>query len=216
MRSDKMRLSAEGIAAEFGKEDGLRGGIDAFHNHLPINDMVCDVSLFLPEAHAKSKSHPIRRTLLACRWCEKCGLKMSREVDVVVHERENEKEHIRHDYRPVDWGSSSGPENVLSGTIQGVAGFGQECLSALGGLITEPIKGSLGGGGMRGGRGGVVTGLKGLVTRPLMGGLILVDKSSAGVRAHLQDSKGKEGEGMRRYVFFDKVHKVSERSERAM
>ena len=203
MKSVQMREKAEEISRQFENEDGLDEGIRSFHKQLPIEDMVCDVSLFLPEAHREDRGR--RTTQVASKWCSICSLKMSKLVDEVVHAEGSGKEHhIRHDYRPVDWGCSEGPENVLSGAIQGVAGFGQECLSALGGLVVEPIKG-VANNGIRGGVDGALTGLKGLVVRPLRGGLILLDKSSAGVRAHWEK---KEDNRNRRYVFFDKVHKI--------
>ena len=61
-----------------------------FYRHLPVEDMVCDVSLFTSKA------------LVARKYCHTCGLKLSLEADVVIH-RGDKAHHETHDYRSV-WG----------------------------------------------------------------------------------------------------------------
>ena len=66
MKSVEMRVKAELIAKQFETEDGVAKGIKSFHKQLPVEDMVCDVSLFLPAAHRNFDPRP--HTQLASKW----------------------------------------------------------------------------------------------------------------------------------------------------
>ena len=58
----------------------------AFYRHLPVEDMVCDVSLFTS------------KPLVARKYCVTCGLKLSLEAHAVIHKGELAN-HDVHDYR---------------------------------------------------------------------------------------------------------------------
>jgi hypothetical protein len=91
LKSAAMNKKAQEMSESFEKEDGVKSGIDAFVRNLPVEDMVCDVSLFLPDAHG-----PQPKTLFACRWCAECKMKMSLEVDAIVHSKASGRsDHIR-------------------------------------------------------------------------------------------------------------------------
>lgn len=60
-----------------------------FYRHLPVEDMVCDVSLFTS------------RPLVARRYCQTCRLKLSLEADAVIHQAaatDGSTPHETHDY----------------------------------------------------------------------------------------------------------------------
>jgi len=207
LKSEKMKKKAQAMAKSFESEDGVGNGIKCFIKQLPIEDMVCDVSLFLPQAHCDLAP----KTLSACRWCSECQMKLSLEVDAVVHAKgTGRSHHNRSKYVPVDWGTMDGPSNAINGFAQGVFGMGQEMVGALTGVIVEPVKGGRKDG-IKGGIIGVGRGLKDLVLRPLKGGLILVDKTSAGVSAHMQKQSDDSKTPFRRFVFYDKLHAIGTR-----
>jgi hypothetical protein len=72
--------------AERGSWCGCAGGsaARAFYRHLPVEDMVCDVSLFTP------------RPLVARIYCPSCGLKLSYEAHFVMHA---DSSHETHPYK---------------------------------------------------------------------------------------------------------------------
>ena len=173
--------------------------------------MVCDVSLFLPQAHAFKNP----KTLSACRWCSECQMKLSLEVDVVIHGKgTGRSRHHRSKYVPVDWGTRDGPSNAFNGLTQGLIGMGQEMVGALTGVVVEPVIGGRKDG-IKGGIVGLRKGLKNLVMRPLRGGLILVDKTSAGVVAHIQKQSDDSKTPFRRFIFYDKLHQIGSRIDKA-
>ncbi len=212
LKSTSMREKAEQMSQCFEREDGVKAGVEAFYRNLPTEDMVCDVSLFLPEAH---KENP--NTRFACRWCSECQMKMCLEVDAIIHAKGSSRSHhVRTKYAPVDWGTADGPSNALDGFAQGVFGMGQEVMSALTGVVVEPIKGAQKDG-IKGSLKGVATGMKNLVLRPLRGGLIFVDKAGAGIATHVVKKKDQGGKSpFRRFAIYDKVFQIERRVIRAL
>ena len=211
LTSKDMKEKAEAMARAFNAEDGVKEGIKSFLTQLPIEDMVCDVSLFLPQAHAFKNP----KTLSACRWCSECQMKLSLEVDVVIHGKgTGRSRHHRSKYVPVDWGTRDGPSNAFNGLTQGLIGMGQEMVGALTGVVVEPVIGGRKDG-IKGGIVGLRKGLKNLVMRPLRGGLILVDKTSAGVVAHIQKQSDDSKTPFRRFIFYDKLHQIGSRIDKA-
>jgi len=210
LKSEKMKKKAQAMATSFESEDGVGNGIKSFTKQLPIEDMVCDVSLFLPQAHCETSP----KTLSARRWCSECQMKLSLEVDAVIHAKgTGRSHHNRTKYVPVDWGTLDGPSNAINGFAQGVFGMGQEMVGALTGMLVEPVKGGRKDG-LKGGIIGVGKGLKNLVLRPLKGGLILVDKTSAGVSAHMQKQSDDSKTPFRRFIFYDKIHQIGSKIEK--
>ncbi len=62
-------------------EDGVAEGIKSFYRNLPLADMICEVSIFQ------------KKNRLAKIYCSDCGLKMSSEVDCVVHRLNSGREN---------------------------------------------------------------------------------------------------------------------------
>ncbi|GMH97452.1 hypothetical protein TrST_g12668 [Triparma strigata] len=212
LKSDEMKAKAVKMAEAFEKEDGVGDGIAAFHKQLPIEDMVCDVSLFLPNAHKEKNPS----TLPACRWCPECQMKLSLEVDAAIHaEGSPRAHHERTKYLPVDWGTKDGPSNAINGFAQGIFSFGQEAIGGFFGVFAEPIKGGAKGG-AKGFVGGVGKGIKNLVLRPLRGGVILLDKTSAGLATHISKQTGDSKTPFGRYFVYDKLHQVGLKVEKAV
>jgi hypothetical protein len=60
--------------------------VKVFYRHLPVEDMVCDVSLFTS------------RPLVARRYCATCKLKLSLEADALLHATPCDPPHQTHDY----------------------------------------------------------------------------------------------------------------------
>lgn len=176
--------------------NGVELGALAFYRHLPIENMLCDVSLM---------RHEVR---LAQVFCKTCGLKMARNISDILHSvmccgastEETKKggyePHRRnsrsksvsevasgHDVVPcvyVDW-SLPPPGGVVDGVLQGAGALAHETLGAIADAFTDPLKGVYYGG-IQGGIQGVYSGLRSLATRPVAGTRVMYDKVSEGMR----------------------------------
>jgi len=192
LRSPSLVAAAEMLAQRLAREDGAKEGLRAFYRHLPVEDMVCDVSLFMG------------KPLLARIFCSTCGLKMSAEAHAAVHECSSEEgreegeegvllseHHDVHGYSAMDWASMLGPKDATEGLVQGLTSLTHECLGSMAGVVTEPVVGAQKTG-MRGAARGLASGLANLIRRPIRGGFIFVDKVTAGVsnQLHLQQHGG--------------------------
>ena len=75
-------------------ENGPQRGVDSFYRNLPIDTMICDVSIFDNQI-----------STLAKVFCADCGLKMCLEVDQVVHRKSGTRgDHKRVPYKTKIWG----------------------------------------------------------------------------------------------------------------
>ena len=68
------------------QEDGAQGAADAFSHHLPLENMCCEVSLYLGISE------------LADVYCVDCRMKMSTHVSSVVHAEKGMTEHVVRPY----------------------------------------------------------------------------------------------------------------------
>jgi hypothetical protein len=201
LRSPEMIAAAEKMASAFASEDGLSECVRAFYRHLPVEDMVCDVSLFC------------RQPLLARKWCRDCKLKMSLQADIVVHSLPGKKNHRRKDYRFVQWGVK-GPRDLVNGMIEGYMNFGHELVGGLTDVVRMPISGAQESGAL-GAIGGLGKGVYNLVKRPIRGGVIFLDKFATGtvnmVREDISSRGDKKhivrthGPSARRYTFYGRI-----------
>jgi hypothetical protein len=160
-------------------------GLESFYRHLPVEDMVCDVSVFMPSS-----------TRIARYYSEELRMKLCPEVARVVNQYLAQGDATRlqqlteslHDYRFVDWGVI-GPRNFHEGIVQGVSSAAHEITGALTGLFLSPVEDAKAGaengggvvGGIVGGLFGTARGIVDLVRRPIRGGVIMVDKISCGM-----------------------------------
>ena len=55
-------------------EDGVATGIESFQKHLPMSNILCEVSIF-----------DNKKSRLARLYCSDCGLKLSLEADAIIH-----------------------------------------------------------------------------------------------------------------------------------
>jgi hypothetical protein len=192
LRSPALVATAERLAERLSREDGAKEGLKAFYRHLPVEDMVCDVSLFTSKPR------------LARKYCATCGLKLSAEADAVLHPTVSNNDageeadvtppaeqqpahdvHDVHDYSAMDWASMVGPQDAAEGLVQGLTSLTHEVLGSVAGVVTEPVVGAQKTG-VRGAARGLASGLVNLIRRPIRGGFIFVDKVTAGVSNQLQ------------------------------
>jgi hypothetical protein len=88
LKSPETQANVSQLSARMNEENGVAKGIDSFLANLPVEDMLCEVSLFR------------KRGVLASVYCETCSLRMSREVDVCIHRKDgNRSQHTRVEYR---------------------------------------------------------------------------------------------------------------------
>lgn len=195
LRSPSLVSAAERMAERLGRENGAKEGLKAFYRHLPVEDMVCDVSLFTDTPR------------LARAFCTTCGLKLSSEAHAALHcagpgaDTESGGDgpaHADHDvraYSAVDWASLSGPKDATEGLVQGLSSLTHEFLGSMAGVVTEPVAGAHKTG-VRGAAQGLASGLVNLVRRPIRGGIIFVDKVTTGVSNQLQLQQSSHGVGI--------------------
>ncbi|KAK3255288.1 hypothetical protein CYMTET_35522 [Cymbomonas tetramitiformis] len=115
LQDPEILASTERLRRLMATEDGVKGGMRSFYKHLPLQDMVCDVSLMLPEQASAEVYIPGSK------------LKVSREVHAVMGIDSFE-------YSPVSWDLS--PQSSLEAITEGTCAFVHEVLAALLGLFT--------------------------------------------------------------------------------
>lgn len=176
--------SAEKMSKAFNAEDGVDGALNAFYRNLKLENMLCDVSIFFGESR------------LAQVWCNACGFKMTREVSDYIHESGacdgmTDVPMTLHTIQPctyLNWGVK-GPSSMADGLIQGLGGATHEVAGGLVDAVSAPMK-ALYNDGLKGAVGGVMSGLKHLVVRPMNGGMILYHKVSEGMKSDGHPSAG--------------------------
>lgn len=168
LASPDTRNNVKALSERMNSEKGVLKGVESFFRNLPLEDMICEVSLFRQQSE------------IASIYCRDCGLKMSSKVDEVIHRLKGGKQfHLRVPYRCVKWGVDP-PSCLLEGLQQG---FGVAVYEIAGGfydLVAKPIEG----GRERGAKGvaqGVAQGVVSFIARPIKGGQILIDRVSQSV-----------------------------------
>jgi hypothetical protein len=73
LQSPEIKANVCQLSEKMNQEHGVAQGINSFLANLPVEDMLCEVSLFR------------KKGVLASVYCETCSLRMSREVDVCIH-----------------------------------------------------------------------------------------------------------------------------------
>ena len=77
MLSDEVGRNAQRLAVQMKSENGVKTSLDSFYNHIHLENMICDVSIF----HGESR--------VAQVWCRQCRFKMNKEVCEVIHASSN-------------------------------------------------------------------------------------------------------------------------------
>ena len=166
-----MQQAAAVLSAAMQEENGVEGAVEAFYRHLPLESMLCDISLFRGQ----------RR--LAQVYCPDCGLKMTNDIAHALHAESPElhlQEHRLQPCRYKNWAPPL-PGSVAEGLVQGFGGFVHEVTGGVADVLYDPLHGIYREG-WQGAAAGLSTGLRSLVRRPWKGGNVLLDKMAAGVR----------------------------------
>jgi hypothetical protein len=177
--SNEAKTEALKMSQKFTSEDGVEGALNSFYKHLKIENMLCDISIFFGESR------------LAQVWCSECGFKMTREVADLIHESglcndiiPNINSHILRPCTYVNWGVK-GPLSTADGIVQGLGGVGHEVAAGLVDAVIEPVR-AIYNDGVKGAVGGIVSGLRHLVVRPMQGGVIFYHKVKEGLTNDVQ------------------------------
>ncbi|MDG1399957.1 MAG: glycosyltransferase [Candidatus Binatia bacterium] len=162
-QSDEAHQRAEEISVGIQQENGVQAAVDAFHRHLPLEPMACQ----LDAGH------------LARRYCEDCRIALCLSCDALVHESEERQGHDRTPWRWVDWGIRP-PQNLAEGLEQGLGHAAGELFRAARDAVRSPIDGAHEGGALGLAR-GLGEGLVGLVRGPVRGGVAIARKVASAV-----------------------------------
>jgi len=162
-------------------ENGVEGAIHAFYKHLPLSDMLCDVSILLGESR------------LAQVYCKECCLKMSTEVSDIVHKVGSGRES--HLLRGVSKDASVVPcsyvnwsvltKSTADGVMQGLGGLAHELTGGVTSAICDPLKGIYKDG-IKGAATGLQSGITELLAAPIAGSNVLIDKVTRGLKSSAQ------------------------------
>ena len=165
-QSTQAHAQAEEIAVGIRAEDGVQAAVDAFHRHLPLDAMACQ----LDPGH------------LARRYCEDCRIALCLSCDALVHEHPDRQGHDRTPWRWVDWGIRP-PENLAEGLEQGLGHAAGELFRSARDAVRSPVQGAHEGGALGLAR-GLGEGLAGLLRGPFRGGIAIAKKVAAAVEPH--------------------------------
>lgn len=168
LASEETRNNVANLSEQMNNEKGVIRGVESFLRNLPLEDMICEVSLFR------------RRSEIASVYCRDCGLKMSTQVDQVAHRPKGGRQsHLRVPYRCVKWGVDP-PSGLIEGLQQGFGVAAYEIAGGIYDLVAKPIEGGRECGAL-GVAQGVAEGVVSFVARPIKGGQILIDRISQSV-----------------------------------
>jgi hypothetical protein len=158
-------------------EDGVQGAAQAFYRHLPLQNMICDVSLLQDKRNVQGELE----LELAQVYCQNCELKMSLRTFRALHSASSLRlqDHTCVPCSYMDYSLQS-PHSPAEGLVQGLGGLMHELLGGLTDATADPIHGIYVGG-LSGGVAGVVTGLHSLLQRQLVGGNLLVQRVNEGL-----------------------------------
>eukprot|EP00595_Chromulina_sp_UTEXLB2642_P003086 CAMPEP_0196763528 /NCGR_PEP_ID=MMETSP1095-20130614/4257_1 /TAXON_ID=96789 ORGANISM="Chromulina nebulosa, Strain UTEXLB2642" /NCGR_SAMPLE_ID=MMETSP1095 /ASSEMBLY_ACC=CAM_ASM_000446 /LENGTH=1269 /DNA_ID=CAMNT_0042116921 /DNA_START=178 /DNA_END=3987 /DNA_ORIENTATION=- len=163
---NEVRDNAKKVSVELKSENGVDRSIESFYRHLPLDSMLCDVSIYIGESR------------LAHVYCEDCDMKLQREISDCIHFGQLSNHRI-HPCRYKNWNNLE-PHTPSEGFIQGISGLVNEVADGVTEAIYQPIK-TIYQDGLPGAATGVVNGImKGLIEKPLNGGHVLLSKLSAG------------------------------------
>lgn len=129
--SPKAVSNTRNIASEMGVEDGLEKSRLAFYKNLPLERMLCDVSLLCGEAN------------IAHYYCVDCKCKMSREVSDYLHQTLDNHQHRLTLCSYVDYHGRITPSTTADGFLQGLAGFVGQVSGGIQEVIVKPAQGNL-------------------------------------------------------------------------
>jgi UDP:flavonoid glycosyltransferase YjiC (YdhE family) len=180
--------AAEAVGESMAREDGVENAVRAFYQHLPLENMVCEVSLMMAKRNdmCQAVNNDVDSVIsvpteLAQVYCVQCGLKMTQENADILHS--DAGLHMQdHEILPCcyfDW-SIPKPESATDGVVQGVGGYVHEFLEGVADVVYDPVHGGIQHG-LQGAATGLVKGLNTFVDRQIQGGAVLMEKIVDGV-----------------------------------
>jgi hypothetical protein len=118
-------------------------------------------------------------------FCQDCGLKMCSEVSQHLHTAPSlhMQDHRLGPCTYKNW-TRPAPRSAGAGLLQGLGGLVYELREGVSDLVYDPVHGIYSQG-ISGGAAGLSTGLQSLLSRPLAGGSVLLNKVKEGIRASL-------------------------------
>lgn len=165
LKSEEVISRAQQLGGAMALEDGVSEGVKSFYKNLPIQDMLCEVSVF--DVYGKHR--------IAELYCPDCDLKISKYMHNIIHRPNSDRcnHNVMH-YQCSKWGVAP-PSGLLIGLKQGLGIVAYEMAGGVYDLVNKPIQGAKEGGAL-GAATGVMSGVYGLIARPVKGGKILVDR----------------------------------------
>ena len=121
-------------------EDGAGEAIAAFEKHLPLDTMLCDVSLFMRPTQGGEQEASTSRFQIAERYLTDDNLKVSREVHAILKENWNSCNwFFSRQYAPVHWDTHGGENAFIGmGVVNGLNTAFDRIGGAISGLVTLP------------------------------------------------------------------------------
>ena len=170
--NDKIKEKSLKLSKLFQLEDGASNSVKSFYNHLPLDSMLCDASIFLGESR------------LAQVYCQECDMKLCHEVSERIHHKNSSYcNHHIYPCRYIDW-SVQEPSTPTDGLIQGLTGFVNEVTDGMSEVIYQPVKGIYQDG-LQGGATGLAHGIVNGIVKPFYGGSVLINKVRKGFQKNL-------------------------------
>ena len=184
------------------QEDGASKAVEAFYRHLPLENMLCDISIlrgnYFQQKEMSFKDDSVERTSkienfvglvpLARVYCRDCGFKMSTEVSTHIHGKGGFLERENHSLTQccyVNWAVPS-PSSATDGLVQGLGNLLHEISEGVTGVIYDPVKGVYTEG-VNGGAAGLVSGINKFINTPFKGGKLMMTKMKQGVDQALKN-----------------------------
>jgi hypothetical protein len=174
------------VAHSLAKEQGIEGAVHAFYKHLPLEKMLCDISLFKGQYR------------LAQIYCPECRLKMTKEVYDRLHPHihtgsTNSSDLSIQECHPCVYQDYTmpKPQKPKDSLVQGLGGFVHELAEGVAEAVYDPVKGAYEDG-LSGGAAGLVKGLHRLLNHQIKGSSILVER----IRDLLPEIRGTYGSNL--------------------
>lgn len=170
LNSKQLQENAQKLRKLMLEENGAENAVKSFYRQLPIENMRCDLD----------------PSQVATRWIVDDQLKISEEAELAIVSSPEHSDKAVIPYHAVDY-SVRGPDTSLEGFSDGAGTFLHEVGTGIVGLVRKPAKGYRKHG-IAGAAKGVVTGIGGLVVRPMYGMALWADKAATGFHNKHRDA----------------------------
>lgn len=166
----KTLLNAIKTNKEYEQEHGVENAVNIFYKHLPLDDMICDISAL---CYQKNETHKIE---LAKYYCPSCGLKFSSSSFSLYH-NQLDGDISQHKQIPITYKSFGvkSPDNFADHLVIGFGGFLYEFIEGVTAVVSDPLYGIYEEG-LVGGINGLFNGVNGLIKHQIKGSNILLKR----------------------------------------